>query len=202
MTDDRNTKSDLPVPSSVGGSGISRGSERGACTIARWHGRPKASRPSKLTMKFRLLLRMRGNGRVGSSVVGLKSGTISVRKYCSSQTRCAGDQSSRRTNRMPASRSAGISSSLSTRYCSVTSAFASSVTVRSTSAELRLSGPAGAAFTASRCFKPETRISKNSSRFVDEMQRNFSRSSSGTLVSIACFSTRTLNASCDSSRLM
>ena len=91
-------------------------------------------------MKFRLLLRMRGNGRVGSSVVGLKSGTISVRKYCSSQLRCAGDQSSRRTKRMPASRSAGISSSLRTRYCSVTSAFASSATVRSTSRGAQIVG--------------------------------------------------------------
>ena len=44
------------------------------------------------------------------------------------------------TNRMPASRSAGINSSLSTRYCSVTSEFASSVTVRSTSAGAQIVG--------------------------------------------------------------
>ena len=40
-------------------------------------------------MKFRLLLRIRGIGRVGSSVVGLSTGTISVLKYCSSHCRCA-----------------------------------------------------------------------------------------------------------------
>ncbi len=132
-------------------------------------------------MKFRLLFRMRGNGRVGSSVVGLKSGTISVRKYCSSQCRCAGDQSSRRTKRMPSSRSAGISSSLSTRYCSLTSALR---LLRDGAQHARRSSgcpaPRAPRFTARRCFRPETRISKNSSRFVDEMQRNFSRSSSGT----------------------
>ena len=41
-------------------------------------------------MKFRLLFRIRGNGRVGSSVVGLKTGTISVRKYCSSHSTLRG----------------------------------------------------------------------------------------------------------------
>ena len=54
-----------------------------------------------------------------------------------------GDQSSRRTKRMPSSRSAGMSSSLSTRYCSVTSRAVCSATVRNTSAAVRLSGPAG-----------------------------------------------------------
>ena len=38
-------------------------------------------------------------------------------------------------------------------------------------------GPAGAELTAKRCFRPATRISKNSSRFVEEIQRNFKRSS-------------------------
>ena len=58
----RNTKWRLPNSS---GSRIRRGSERGACTTARPLLRPKPSSPSTTTAKFRLLLRIFGNGRAG-----------------------------------------------------------------------------------------------------------------------------------------
>src|SRR5687768_2968672 len=48
--------------------------------------------------------------------------------------------------------------------------------------------------------RPETRISKNSSRLLETMHRNRSRSSSGAARFSACASTRRLNASCPISR--
>src|SRR5688572_20240638 len=48
--------------------------------------------------------------------------------------------------------------------------------------------------------RPETRISKNSSRLEETMHRNRSRSSSGAARFSACASTRRLNASCPISR--
>src|SRR6516164_6142804 len=44
------------------GSGTTRGSERGACTMASSLSRLKASLPSSRTMKLRLLFWMRGDG--------------------------------------------------------------------------------------------------------------------------------------------
>ena len=56
---------------------------------------------------------------------------------------------------------------------------------------------------ASSCScRPDTRIMKNSSRFEPKMARNFTRSSSGHRGFKASSSTRSLNASHDSSRLM
>ena len=78
-----------PVP----GSGTTRGSERGACTMASSLSRSKASLPSRRTMKFRLLFWMRGKGRAGSSPRGLKTGSTSCSKYSSSHARVCGLQS-------------------------------------------------------------------------------------------------------------
>src|SRR6185437_6423475 len=55
--------------------------------------------------------------------------------------------------------------------------------------------------SSSNCLRPATRISKNSSRLLEEMQRKRSRSSSGTDSSKACASTRRLNSRKESSRL-
>src|SRR5271169_4174297 len=54
--------------------------------------------------------------------------------------------------------------------------------------------------SSSCCNKPPTRTSKNSSRLLAEMARNFTRSSSGLRRSPASSSTRQLNFSHDSSR--
>src|SRR5579859_2308460 len=70
----RNTKWRLPSSS---GSLIKRGKERGACTTARPLLRPKPSSPSTTTAKFRLLLRIFGKGRAGSSASGLNTGSTS-----------------------------------------------------------------------------------------------------------------------------
>src|SRR5512135_3450078 len=58
------------------------------------------------------------------------------------------------------------------------------------------------AFSRSCSLRPATRISKNSSRLLPTMQRKRRRSSSGTRGSVASASTRRLNASVESSRLM
>ena len=68
-------------PCAIGsGSLITRGSTRGACTIAARESRPKASRPSSSTAKLRLLLKTRGNGCAGSSPIGVRTGIISRKK--------------------------------------------------------------------------------------------------------------------------
>src|SRR5208282_1827038 len=54
--------------------------------------------------------------------------------------------------------------------------------------------------SSSCCNKPPTRTSKNSSRLLAEMARNFTRSSSGLRRSPASSSTRQLNFSHDASR--
>ena len=76
----RKTKQVRPVPASSGGSFMTRGRMRGACTIAARASRPNASRPSSSTAKFRLLLNTRGNGCAGSSPIGVSTGIISRKK--------------------------------------------------------------------------------------------------------------------------
>ena len=55
---------------------------------------------------------------------------------------------------------------------------------------------------ATCCLSPATRTWKNSSRLLLKMPRNLSRSSSGVRGSSASWSTRRLNSSQESSRLM
>ena len=62
------------------GNGTTRGSERGACTMASSLSRSNASLPSSRTMKFRLLFWMRGKGRAGSSPRGESTGSTSRSK--------------------------------------------------------------------------------------------------------------------------
>jgi len=188
-----------PSPSASGRRMI-RGNERGARTIAMWPSRPKASRPCSNTTTFNDLLRIFGNGCAVSSPSGDSTGMISLRKCSRSQSVCSGVQCRRCSRRMPWSFSAGRSSWSKQRYCASTSSAARSW--------MRLSRTAGASPSAaigppnSMAWRTEPpRISKNSSRLVQEMHRNFSRSSSGTAGSCACASTRKLKSSCDSSRL-
>src|SRR5947207_2970844 len=111
------------------------------------------------------------------------------------------DHCARRRNRIPSFASAGKISSLSSRYCRSTMPCARAATWRKTSSGVRPSGPAAAAPSLICSFTLETRISKNSSRFEVTMQRNLSRSSSGTDLSSACARTRRLNSRACSSRL-
>jgi hypothetical protein len=185
----------------VFGNRITRGSTRGACTMAARESRPNASRPSSSTAKLRLLLKTRGKGCAGSSPIGVRSGIISRKKYSRIHTFCASFHSERRRKRMPSFASAGNISSFSSLYWRCTMSCAARATCLKTSAGGRPSGPAAGAPSLICSFTPESRISKNSSRFEETMQRKRSRSSSGTFRSSACASTRRLNASACSSRL-
>src|SRR5258708_18991688 len=102
---------------------------------------------------------------------------------------------------MPALASAGRISSLSRRYWRSTMPWARAETWRNTSSGAMPSGPVVAAASLICSFSPETRISKNSSRLEETMQRKRRRSSSGTARSSAWASTRRLNSRACSSRL-
>ena len=184
------------------GSGTTRGSERGACTMASSLSRSKASLPSRRTMKFRLLFWMRGKGRAGSSPRGLRTGSTSCSKYSSSHARVCGLQSAGPSSGTPSAARRGRIMSFRQRYCASTMRVARSWMASSCSAIDMPSAASCPPPSSCSCFRPETRISKNSSRLLQEMHRNFSRSSSGTLVSNACSSTRWLNSRNESSRLM
>ena len=108
--------------------------------------------------------------------------------------------SSRFGNTMPCAASAGSTVWLRSWYCSATSARASRVTASNTSAGARPSGPGSGSPSLICSFRPATRISKNSSSFDETMVMKRSRSSSGTVSSAACASTRRLNAMMPSSR--
>ena len=128
------------------GSRMSRGSERGTCTIASEapcdRTRPG---PASSTMKFRLLFWMRGNGRAGSRPSGVSTGSTSLREVRLRATRCcAGVQSAPRRMRMPCAASAGSSSSFSSAYCSSTSSAAARWIASSWSSTSMPSGPAAA----------------------------------------------------------
>ena len=84
---DNRTKSYSPEPS-VTGTFMTRGSDRGAWTIALFPARPKASVPSKSTMKARPLFNGSGNGLLGSSPIAVVSGTTSLMKNFLSHDRC------------------------------------------------------------------------------------------------------------------
>src|SRR6185437_16194749 len=114
---------------------------------------------------------MRGKGRAGSSPRGLNTGSTSSSKYCSSHFSASGLQSSRPRRRMSRLASAGISTSLRQRYCSLTRPDARSwmaVACCSSDMPSEASGPEP---SSSSCFSPETRISKNSSRLLEERHR-------------------------------
>src|SRR5690606_20722665 len=85
-------------------------------------------------------------------------------------------------------------------YCAATSSAVRSWMRRSTVAGDR---PSGASGTSKSCAwrTVAARISKNSSRLVQEMHRKRRRSSSGIVASSAWARTRKLKSSCDSSRL-
>ena len=93
-------------------------------------------------------------------------------------------------------------SSRQVRYSSATIACARVLIGGSCSAAVSPSGGVSATLPDSCCLRPATRTMKNSSRFDATMATNFSRSARGTLGSRASSSTRSLNPSHESSRLM
>src|SRR5690606_26159641 len=178
------------------GTGRTRGSTRGACTIAMSASRPKASRPSRRRTKFRLLFSTRGNGCAGSSAIGVSSGSMSRRKTPSAHSRWAGVQAAVRRMRMPSADRAGISTLFRKRYWRSTSARA-----RSSAAPMpaRMSAVSPRAYITS-WWRSAMRTSKNSSRLLLTIVRKRRRSSRGIAGSSASASTRSLKARIPCSR--
>src|SRR5215813_13985053 len=102
---------------------------------------------------------------------------------------------------MPSAARSGCTSSRKQRCCSSTSSCTRDTTADIVSVGVRPSGPVSWSPEWIRRFSSATRIMKNSSRFELKMERNFTRSSKGTLGSCASSSTRRLNSSHDKSRL-
>ena len=69
------------------GRRMTRGSARGTLTMAMEFSRPKASRPSRRAMKFRLLLATSGNGWLGSRLSGTSSGCTCDSKNLATHSR-------------------------------------------------------------------------------------------------------------------
>jgi hypothetical protein len=109
-------------------------------------------------------------------------------------------QASRGMMRMPDSARVGLNTSFQKRYWASTRAVAFSWIAASAAAGVMPSGGNGPPNSIA-VRTVAARISKNSSRLVQEMHRYFRRSSSGICGSVACASTRMLNSSCESSRL-
>ena len=154
---------------------------------ARWRARCRGRRhpcPSRRTMKFRLLFWMRGNGRAGSRPSGLRDRLDLVREIllqprvasCGVQseracTAHAGVRQRRQQHLVEAAVLVGAPGAARARGCR-----------RAARGSTCASGASWVLPSSCRCFRPATRISKNSSRLPEEMHRNFSRSSSGTRV--------------------
>src|ERR1700682_332731 len=103
---------------------------------------------------------------------------------------------------MPSAARRGWISSRKQRCCSSTSSWIRTAMAAFVSAGVSPSGAGVLSPTSIRRFKVTTRTMKHSSRFELKMARNLTRSRSGTLGSCASSSTRRLNSSHDSSRLM
>ena len=90
--------------SACAGSSLGRASRAAASAApARWPGRsrPKASLPDELTMKFRLLFWMRGNGRAGSSTSGAQHRLDLAPKYAPARRAWRGSHSRRTCRSTP-----------------------------------------------------------------------------------------------------
>src|ERR1700693_4605296 len=103
---------------------------------------------------------------------------------------------------MPSAARSGWISSRKQRCCSCTSSWMRAAMAAFVSAGVSPSGVGALSPASMRRFNVATRTMKHSSRFELKMARNFTRSRSGTLGSCASSSTRRLNSSHDSSRLM
>ena len=155
------------------------------------------------TMKFRLLFRMRGNGCAGIEArAGSAPARPRARSSAPATSRSAGVQSARPSRRMPCACSAGSSTSFRQRYCSCDQRCARSWMACSCSGIDRPSGAELARSRARCAASGPRRGSRRTRRDCSRRCTGTSRSSSGTDSSSACASTRWLNSSSDSSRLM
>ena len=103
---------------------------------------------------------------------------------------------------MPFLASCGSSSSFQSAYCAATNSRTTRWMLLKVSVGLNPSGPRSLVSLSICCLIPATRISKNSSRFELKIVRNLTRSIRGWVGSCASSSTRRLNSSQLSSRLI
>src|SRR6266540_2346198 len=145
-------------------------------------------------------LEMYGKGWPGSTASGVSTGKTWSWKYSRRYSRSDSSRLPMSATRVPCSARAGTiwsrkqraSASMAGTTCLL---IASSVSVGVQPSEPRLATPAS---TCSR--RPDTRTMKNSSRLLEKIARNLSRSSSGVVGSVASASTRSLNCSQETSR--
>ncbi len=157
-----------------------RGSERGACTMPRCRRRPKASLPLQADDEVEALVE-----HARERVRRIEAERRQHRHDLFVEIVARATPAARRSIRDGAGSGClacerGSRTSLSRRYCSAHQAACS---LGDACQLFRRAGirraPAGAP-SSMRCFRPATRISKNSSRLVQTMPRKRSRSSSGT----------------------
>src|SRR5258708_7553799 len=103
--------------------------------------------------------------------------------------------------RMPCCASSGRSPSFQQEYCSSTNSCVNRLSSSRSSIIVRPSGVVALYPSSNCCSNPPTRTSKNSSRLLADIARNFTRSKSGLSGSCASSKTRQLKFSQDSSRL-
>ena len=186
------------------GTGTTRGSDRGTCTTASSVSRPKASLPFSRTMKFRLLFWMRGKGRAGSSPSGLSTGSTSWWKWFSSQARSPAYQLIRRHEAArPCAASSGSSCWLRQVYWSLISRGGARVDGRELLVDRRAVRAGGRRCPAPPAASGPRRGSRRIHRGCwTKCTGNAAAPAAAAMASCACASTRWLNSSSDSSRLM
>ena len=180
---------------------VSRARAAGTCTMPRRCLASPAS-ASRSTATFRLSDDRSGNGRSTSIASGVSTGSTASLKKALIATRCASFKSAKASSRIRRAASAGSSSSPARRYSAATKACARSATAASCCTGVMPDRSQALSPASICCCRPATRTMKNSSRFEAQIAANFTRSSSGMSGSAASSSTRSLNASHDSSRLM
>ena len=180
--------SDLPIGTSLGTMG-------GTFTRAN---RPPDSPPgpiSTITPRLRLKFEMYGKGCPRSTARGVSTGkTLSI-KYVLSSRLSLSDNPRYGVMIMPFEAMPGRTSSLRQRTCSSSIGRSFSLIALSCAAGSIPSGDSSLTPASICCFRPETRIMKNSSRLLENIDRKLSRSRSGCLRSRPSSSTRLLNSS-------
>ena len=144
---------------------------------------------------------MYGNGWPGPTASGVSTGYTSRSKRSASSASSFSEQSAMRPITIPSAASAGRSSRFQTFACSVVCASTRSRISESACCGVRPSGERTVKPEAACSMRPPTRTAKNSSRFVEKIEQNLTRSRSGTSGSATSSRTRALKSSQDSSRL-
>ena len=122
---------------------------------------------------------MYGKGRPESTASGVRTWKIFSRKSLFSSSRWGSSSSAQRSTLTPASRSAGITSSLKIRAWRSASGTTFAEIAESCSRGVSPSDERVRMPAAACCFSPATRTWKNSSRLLAKIARNFARSSNG-----------------------